>query len=184
MMKEKWRKFFSPESLTPKTDAGGTGLDFKSPWLWLATWFGCGFMRPASGTWGTLGAVPIGLLAFALGGKEVLAILLFITFVLGLRAAAAFEAMSGDHDNSSIVIDEAAGIFVTFLLCPALSSVFIIAAFLLFRLFDIIKPWPVSFFDRMAGAKGVMLDDIIAGIYAGLVLQGGAFIYASGSFSG
>jgi phosphatidylglycerophosphatase A len=146
-------------------------LDFKNPATWVATWFGCGLMHPAPGTWGTLGALPIGMILMVFGGKVALALGLLIIIPLGLWAIEKFEAMTGEHDSSIIVIDEAAGLWIT-LAAASMEPLSILGAFLLFRFFDILKPWPVSYFDRMPGAKGVMLDDIMAGIYAALSLMG------------
>ena len=79
--------------------------------------------------------------------------------------------MTGEHDSGIIVIDEAAGLWLT-LLAATMEPLSILGAFILFRFFDILKPWPVSYFDRMPGAKGVMLDDLAAGLYAAIVLKG------------
>lgn len=147
-------------------------LDFKNPATWLATWFGCGLMHPAPGTWGTLGALPIGLILLALGGKIVLLIGIIIVIPLGLWASAKFETMTGTHDNSMIVIDEVAGLWIT-LLATTLNPLSILLAFALFRFFDILKPFPVGWLDRnLSGAKGVMADDLMAGVYAGICLYG------------
>ena len=146
-------------------------LDFKNPATWIATWFGCGLMHPAPGTWGTLGALPLGLLLMVVGGKLALAIGLLIVIPLGLWSITKFETMTGEHDSGIIVIDEVAGLWVV-LAAATMEPFSILAAFILFRLFDILKPWPVSYFDRMPGAKGVMLDDLMAGLYAALCLMG------------
>jgi len=147
-------------------------LDFKNPATWIATWFGCGLMRPAPGTWGTLGAMPIALILLTISGK--LSLLIGIAFIiaLGVWSAKKFESMTGTHDNSMIVIDEVAGIWIT-LLATTLSPLSILLAFALFRLFDILKPWPISWIDRnVSGAWGVMLDDLVAGIAAAACLYG------------
>lgn len=147
-------------------------LDFKNPATWVATWFGCGLMRPGPGTWGTLGALPFGLILLTLGGKIALLCGLALIIPLGLWAATKFETMTGTHDNSMIVIDEVAGLWIT-LLASTLAPLSIILAFGLFRFFDILKPWPVSWLDRnLSGARGVMADDCMAGIYAALCLWG------------
>lgn len=146
-------------------------LDFKNPATWVATWFGCGFMHPAPGTWGTLGALPLGMILMVLGGKIALMAALIIIIPIGLWAITKFETMTGEHDSGIIVIDEVAGLLVT-LMAATMEPLSILGAFILFRLFDIWKPWPVSYFDRMGGAKGVMLDDIMAGIYAAICLKG------------
>ncbi len=147
-------------------------LDFKNPATWIATWFGCGLMRPAPGTWGTLGGMPIGLILLALGGKLSLLIGIVLIVALGVWSAAKFESMTGTHDNAMIVIDEVAGICIT-LLASTLTPLSILLAFALFRAFDIVKPWPISWLDRnISGAWGVMIDDLAAGIAAAACLYG------------
>lgn len=147
-------------------------LDFKNPATWIATWFGCGLMRPAPGTWGTLGALPVGLILLALGGKITLLIGIIAIIPLGLWACDKFEKMTDTHDNSMIVIDEVAGLWIT-LLATTFNPISILLAFALFRFFDILKPFPVSWLDRnLPGAKGVMCDDLMAGVYAAICLWG------------
>lgn len=147
-------------------------VNFKDPAIWLATWFGCGLMRPAPGTWGTLGGLPVGILIYAVGGWVALSAAIILISVAGYWAAGRFEAQTGEHDNGAIVIDEVAGVWIA-LIPAALNIPYVIAAFLLFRFFDILKPWPVSWADKkLPGALGVMADDIIAGIFAALVIVG------------
>jgi phosphatidylglycerophosphatase A len=93
-----------------------------------------------------------------------------VLFVGACFIAGAAEKLVAEHDASQIVIDEIFGIIATMFLNPV-GWLPILAGFALFRAFDIIKPWPASYFDRMAGGGGVMLDDLAAGIYANLVLQ-------------
>lgn len=146
--------------------------DFKSPATWLATWFGCGLMRPAPGTWGTLGGLPFGVLLLVFGGVPVLALATILVTLIGYWAADRFEKQTGTHDAGAIVIDEVAGLWLT-LLAAAPTPLSVGLAFLLFRFFDIVKPWPVSWCDRqLPGARGVMADDLAAGVYAALVLWG------------
>ena len=147
-------------------------LDFKHPATWVATWFGCGFMRPAPGTWGTIGALPFGIILMIVGGIPALLIGLTIVIPLGLWASKHFDRMAKEKDSSMIVIDEVAGMWIT-LIPASLSPLSILIAFAAFRLFDIWKPWPVSWMDKkMRGAPSVMADDIMAGIYAALLLIG------------
>lgn len=147
-------------------------LDFKHPATWLATWFGFGFARPAPGTWGTLGAMPFGIILLIFGGKIALAISILLVFLIGLWAARKFEDMADVHDSSIIVIDEVAGVWIT-LLASTLSPLSIVLAFVLFRVFDVLKPWPISWLDRnCSGAFGVMIDDVAAGIMAAICLWG------------
>lgn len=147
-------------------------INFKAPETWVATWFGCGLMQPAPGTWGTLGGLPLGLILLATGGKAALAIgILLITFA-GLWACKKFKSMTGTHDNGMIVVDEVVGVCIT-LMATTLSPVSIVLAFCLFRIFDILKPWPISYLDKnIGGAWGVMLDDIVAGLFAAFTLWG------------
>ena len=141
-------------------------FDIKKPWFWLATWFGCGLARPAPGTWGTLGGLPFGIFLMMFGGPVWLAAAAIIVFAAGLWAAREFEKATGEHDSSAIVIDEVAGVWVT-LLAATQTPLSVLLAFLLFRAFDILKPWPVSWCDKkLPGAWGVMMDDIAAGIFA------------------
>jgi phosphatidylglycerophosphatase A len=158
-------------------------LDFKNPATWIATWFGVGFLRPAPGTWGSLAALPFGIFLIQTDNIFIFFLAIILFFCLGLLACNAFERMTGTHDHKMIVIDEVAGQWLT--LTPLIllkdinaGSEFIIAAFLLFRFFDIVKPWPASYVDRnIKGAWGVMGDDIVAGIFAAVTLSG-VMIYA------
>ena len=136
----------------------------------LATWFGCGLSPRAPGTVGTLGAIPFGILILWMGGIEMLLLATAIIFVLGLWAAREYERHTGAHDPGAIVIDEVAGMWVA-MAVAGLNPLMIALAFVLFRVFDIKKPWPVSWADqKLPGAWGVMTDDIIAGVYAGALL--------------
>ena len=147
-------------------------LDFKHPATWLATWFGCGFIQPAPGTWGTLGGLPFGIILLITGGIPALLVGLAIVIPVGLWASKHFTTMAKEKDSGMIVIDEVAGLWIAMI--PAtLNPLSILLAFGLFRLFDIWKPWPVSFMDKkMRGAPSVMADDLMAGVYAALILIG------------
>lgn len=151
-------------------------LNFRAPSVWLATWFGCGFMRPAPGTWGSLGAIPPALLLILLGQPAYLIPAILLITALGFWSADRFEKMTGDHDSKMIVIDEVAGQWIAMLpviMVSTINPVLLIVSFVLFRIFDIIKPWPVSFFDRkVPGAAGVMGDDIAAGAIAAFIIGG------------
>lgn len=147
-------------------------LDFKHLAMWLATWFGTGLIKPAPGTWGTLGALPFGVALLHFGGLYALLVGIIIVFLLGLWSAKHFERMVREKDSGMVVIDEVAGMWVA--LIPAtLSPLPVGIAFILFRFFDILKPWPIGWLDKkLKGPMGVMLDDVMAGIYAALVLMG------------
>ena len=137
----------------------------------VATLGGIGRIRPAPGTWGSLAAMPAMLL-----GPAGVAILACLVGVLGCVAVRSVLADRPADDPGWIVVDEAAGMLVALAALPAGAGwVGAVAAFLLFRAFDILKPWPVSWADGLHGATGVMLDDILAGaIAAALLLLVGA----------
>lgn len=142
------------------------GTSFRNPYILLATWFGAGLVRPAPGTMGSLAAIPLGYaIAFFWGPLALLAAsLLFI--IIGTKAANYYGKKSGVVDDQSIVIDEVVGMWIAAL--PAFTNLWAwLLAFLLFRLFDIWKPWPVSLFDdRSRDGFDVVMDDVVAGIYA------------------
>lgn len=136
----------------------------------LATWFGAGYLKPAPGTWGTLAGLPFAVGAFYFWGLAGLLTFIVLTFVLGLWSGHHFGKHSGDHDDSRIVIDEVCGMAIA-LIPTMLNPVMVFAAFVLFRLFDIRKPFPVSYFDKkVPNVYGVMMDDVVAGLYAGLII--------------
>jgi phosphatidylglycerophosphatase A len=135
----------------------------------IATWFGLGLMPRAPGTFGSLGALPFAYLIISYAGLSGLIVAIIAVSLIGWWAADKVGRESGEEDNQIIVVDEVAGQWVA-LLVAGLNIKLIIAAFLLFRLFDVIKPWPVSRCEKLPGATGVMADDIAAGFYALLCL--------------
>lgn len=145
-------------------------LDRKAPYTWLASWFGCGFLNPAPGTWGSLGALPFGILIYAYGGIVTLLIFSILITLTGLWASEKFDHDMGGHDSKMIVIDEVAGQCIAMI--PAMGNPFLILlSFLLFRFFDILKPGPIGWIDKnLSGAKGVMYDDVLAGLFAALII--------------
>lgn len=150
----------------------------------IATFMGAGLLRPAPGTWGSLAALPAAWALHEMGGFPALAAATLAAFFLGWWATHRETLGKADHDPSEIVIDEVAGQWVA--LWPVSLGAWAmgadiarlwpgwLAAFLAFRLFDIWKPGPVGWADRRADALGVMLDDVIAGILAALVVLAGA----------
>jgi phosphatidylglycerophosphatase A len=145
----------------------------------LATWFGTGLLPIAPGTWGSLVAL---LLAWAMRsyfGIGGLAAATVIAFAIGWWAAATVARTSASDDPGAVVIDEVAAQWLVLLPAP-LDPLAYAAAFLLFRIFDIWKPWPVRWADRhVKGGLGIMLDDLLAAAYAIVLmlvlLVGGAF---------
>jgi len=135
----------------------------------LATWFGAGFLPVMPGTWGSLAALPCAWAIRSLWGTLGLAIALAIVFVVGCWAAGAVAKASGLDDPGAIVIDEVAGQWLALLPLP-LAPLPYAAAFVVFRVFDVWKPWPIGWADRkIAGGLGIMLDDLLAAVYALLV---------------
>jgi phosphatidylglycerophosphatase A len=134
----------------------------------IASVFYIGHIPFASGTFGTLAGVAfIWLVQPSVMWQ---AIVLALTVVIGIKAADVAEKAYGTKDSSQIVIDEVAGYFCSVIFLP-LTPVYIIAAFFLFRIFDIWKPWPVCTFEKLKGGLGVMMDDVAAGILTNLILQ-------------
>ncbi len=142
----------------------------KDPGHLLSFGFGSGLSPYAPGTMGTLVAIPLFLCAAYFGSMIVLVCCLVIS-IAGIYLCERTTRALGVHDHSAIVWDEIAGYFVTMLFVPV-SVVSVLLGFMLFRLFDILKPWPISVIDsRLKGGLGVMLDDILAGVFACVILQ-------------
>ena len=147
-------------------------LPFFHPASLLATWFGSGLAPFASGTWGSLAALPFGVGIYWLGGAVWLTVAAVLCFAIGVWASERYAAALGQGDPSAVVIDEVAGQWLA-LVPAALDPILIGVSFFFFRLFDVLKPWPAGWCDkRLKGGMGIMLDDIFAGIYAGLVVFG------------
>lgn len=145
-------------------------LPLRHPACLLATWGGAGLLRPAPGTWGSLAALPFAWAIAYVGGWPVLAAAAVIVFLIGCWSAQVFETAAGGKDPGSVVIDEVAGQWLTLL--PAATDPLLFAVgFVLFRIADIVKPWPANVADRrIAGGFGIMADDVVAAAYAGAVL--------------
>ncbi len=139
----------------------------------IATFFFSGKSKVAPGTMGSLATLPLVALVYPLGGGA-LFIATLISYLIGIKATKHILATSTNKDPGFVVIDETAGQLTTFLFIVSfapLSLLNLLLGFALFRLFDIVKIWPCSYFDKkVIGAFGVMTDDIFAGIYAGTVL--------------
>ena len=146
-----------------------------SPVHFLAFGFGSGLSPKAPGTMGTLAAIPLYLLLMNLPLTDYLLAVLLIS-VAGIWICGESSRRLGVHDHGGIVWDEFAGFLLTMTAAPQ-GWAWIVLGFALFRLFDIWKPWPVRVADRqLHGGVGIMLDDILAGIYAWLVLQAVAYV--------
>lgn len=139
-------------------------------WMALATLGPVGRLRPAPGSWGSAAAVMLAaLLMLAPLAGLILEIATLLACLLGIRAADIYERQTGNKDASDIVIDEVAGQWIALLAAPP-DWRWWIAAFILFRLFDILKPGPVRMAERLPSGYGVMADDIVAGALAAACL--------------
>jgi len=145
-------------------------VQFWRPAPLLATWFGAGLSLWAPGTVGSLAALPLAWLIVDHTGTLGLAIAIIAVFGAGVWASHVYSRETGMADPGAIVIDEVAGQWITLLLIPPDLAMYAVG-FVLFRLADIVKPWPISVIDRkMKGGVGVMLDDVLAGAIAAIVL--------------
>jgi phosphatidylglycerophosphatase A len=137
--------------------------------LW-ATFFFVGRAPKAPGTFGSLAALPFAWFLWTLPTWQGW-VIVFVVFLLGVAAAANVIARSGVEDHQSIVIDEVVGIFIVTSIAPRVLWAFALA-FVLFRAFDIGKPWPISWVDqKWKGGSGAMLDDVVAAAIATLVFK-------------
>jgi phosphatidylglycerophosphatase A len=140
----------------------------------VATFFGAGRMRPGPGTWGSLAA---GLLWWMLASHlpapwqmPVILVLVISVTAIGIPASTLEARGCSKKDPSHVVIDEVAGQLVTLIACPILWKP-LLAGFILFRVFDIVKPFPIRRLENLPEGTGIMLDDLGAGIYGLIVLQ-------------
>lgn len=146
-----------------------TGFVWRHPAHFLAFGFGAGLIRVAPGTWGTL----VGLLACGWLSSlpiVIFALLIIAAFFLGVWLCGVTGRHLGVHDHPGMVWDEIVGYWIAIAALPARWEWWL-AAFVLFRVLDIFKPWPISEFDRRVhGGLGVMADDAVAGMLTGAIL--------------
>lgn len=142
----------------------------KNPVHLLSVGLGSGLATKAPGTFGTLAALPFWFLLQYLSPANYI-IALLIAFAAGVYICGETAKALGVHDHGGIVWDEFVGLWIALFLVPP--SIFWVAlGFGLFRLFDIWKPWPIRVLDaKVHGGLGIMIDDVLAGVYAFLVLQ-------------
>jgi phosphatidylglycerophosphatase A len=143
---------------------------FGHPIHFLAFGFGSGLAPVAPGTFGTLVGIPFFFFMASLPLWGYLSLILAF-FLFGVWLCDRSSKMLGVHDHGGIVWDEIVGYLVTMIAAPA-GWEWVIVGFILFRIFDIFKPWPIAYLDRhVSGGFGIMVDDILAGVYAMLILQ-------------
>jgi phosphatidylglycerophosphatase A len=159
------------------TRSPSEAAESHAPPMWaslVATFFGVGRLRPGPGTWGSLATALLWwLLASrlpAMARLPVLVLVIVITVAAGIPAATLEARGCGREDPSHVVIDEVAGQLVTFIACPIMWQA-LLAGFILFRVFDIVKPPPVRSLERLPEGTGIVVDDLGAGLYALIVLQ-------------
>ncbi|WP_052473107.1 phosphatidylglycerophosphatase A family protein [Paramagnetospirillum magnetotacticum] len=141
------------------------GITAFHPATIVSTWFGAGLLPKGPGTWGSAAALPFAWALMAAGGPELLLVATLICFALGWWASAVYVRRTLAEDPSEVVIDEVAGQWMVLLAAP-LDPLSYGIGFVLFRIFDIWKPWPVGWADRkIGGGLGIMADDILAGVY-------------------
>ncbi len=142
----------------------------KNPIHFIAFGLGLGFMPIAPGTFGTLLGVVIYIINFLyLSVSSIL--LIFLFFISGIYICGKTAKDIKHHDHPGIVWDEVVGYLLTMLFIP-FSLLHLVLGFLLFRFFDILKPWPIRNIDRKVdGGLGIMLDDVLAGLYANIIMN-------------
>jgi phosphatidylglycerophosphatase A len=146
----------------------------RSPTLLLAFGFGSGLAPKAPGTMGTIAAIPLWWLLAQLPLASYLMVVL-VSAIIGIYICGAAAKTLGVHDHGGIVWDEFVGFWIAMAALPV-TWTSLILGFVLFRFFDIVKPWPISWLDKkVSGGFGIMIDDVIAGIAAAgiIALLGG-----------
>jgi phosphatidylglycerophosphatase A len=147
-------------------------FDLKQPVQFLALGFGSGLAPKAPGTFGTLAAIPVFLLLTILMPTPLsYGVAVVVMSIAGIYICGKAADDVGVHDHPAIVWDEFVGFFITMFMVPV-SWQSILVGFILFRIFDILKPWPISYIDKkMTGGLGIMFDDVLAGIFALIIMQ-------------
>ena len=158
-----------------KSSYGNTRLTarqiLRDPLMFLAFGFGSGLSRYMPGTMGTVAAIPLYLLLVLTTNSTAYLIATVVLMVLGVWICQYAAEKLAVHDFGGIVWDEVVGLLLT-LLGFSYSWQLLLAGFVLFRCFDIVKPWPIRVIDkRIHGGLGIMLDDVLAAVFANLVLH-------------
>ena len=146
-------------------------VTLRNPIHFLALGFGSGLLHPAPGTWGSLVGVIVGAVLLPWLGAKTFLILTALCFFLGIWLCERTSHDMGVHDHGSIVWDEIVAVFLVLLAVPEVSLFWCAVAFVTFRLFDILKPYPIRYFDeKLTNGFGIMVDDILAAGYSILVI--------------
>lgn len=146
----------------------------------IATFFGVGFFPKGPGTAGTIAAIPLVLL-LSWAGPVIYMVSVFLLLPVGIIAAQVYEDSVGGHDHKEIVIDEVLGFLIAMTWLPMTWQA-LLMGFLLFRVLDIFKPFPIGYLDRkLPGGMGVVADDLVAGLIVNIFLQ---YLYQNTSWLG
>jgi phosphatidylglycerophosphatase A len=165
---------FNPEGTTISATAKPQP-NWKNPIHLLAFGLGSGAASKAPGTFGTLAAVPLYVLLQPLSSLHYL-LVVAVLFIAGIWICDRTSRDLGVHDHGGIVWDEWVGFLFTLWMAPP-GWYWVLVGFLLFRFFDILKPWPIGWLDRqVSGGMGIMLDDLLAGLYSLVLLQAAAYL--------
>ena len=143
-------------------------INLKNPVHFLAVGFGSGLLKPAPGTWGTLAGLMLSILLWNITQSNLFFIFLtVISFIFGCYLCQKTSNDLGVHDDGRIVWDEIVAIFLMFAFLPEYNWFTYILTFISFRIFDILKPYPIRYFDeKLESGLGIMVDDILAAIFA------------------
>ncbi|MBS1798240.1 MAG: phosphatidylglycerophosphatase A [Acidobacteria bacterium] len=147
----------------------------KTLWAWtVGTFFGAGLLKPGPGTYGSAAALALWLAFAQTLHPTHLSLITFIAAIvvtlIGIPASTIVARESGREDPGHVVIDEVAGQLITLVFCPP-DWAHAIVALILFRAFDIFKPWPIRRFERLPEGTGIMMDDVAAGVLAFICMQ-------------
>lgn len=147
-------------------------IRLTNPVHFLALGLGSGLIRPAPGTWGSAAGVIVGVILLRYLTPISFLILTALSFVIGCYLCKKTCEDMGVHDHGSIVWDEFVGVWLCLSAVPELSGYWIAVAFVIFRFFDILKPYPIKIFDqKLENGFGIMIDDVLAAVYGIVVLR-------------
>jgi phosphatidylglycerophosphatase A len=159
----------TPDQFDTTQNRGLKHIALKTPSGLLASGFGSGLSPYAPGTAGTIAAIPFAIALKTLDGFWFW-LMLVTAFVLGVWVCGRVSEKMGVHDHGGIVWDEMVGYWLAVAFVPAQWE-WLLAAFVLFRFFDIFKPWPINLLDKnVSGGFGIMIDDVLAAIYTMVLL--------------
>ncbi len=160
-------------------------FNLTNPVHFLALGFGSGLLKPGPGTWGTVAAIPVylALCLIASPSSWLYLLITLVLFTVGIYLCGKTASDVGVHDHGSIVWDEIVGYLITMVYFEA--TLFnILVGFILFRVFDIWKPWPIKLLDKhVHGGFGIMIDDVLAGVFAWIGLFAVHYALASNGYS-